>query len=92
MAQAITIDGVGRLVIPKHVRQRLHLVAGTQLHLTEEDGRIILSPDRPTATLVERDGFLAIDPEGSLDPGAVDHRGARDERAARLVEFAMLRR
>ena len=90
MAQVATIDGAGRLVVPKPVRERLRLVAGTRLHITEEDDRLVLSPERPEPRLVEQDGYLVIDL--GID-GAVDIRpgDVRDERLRRPVEFALLR-
>ena len=90
MAQAATIDGAGRLVIPKPIRDRLHLVSGTRLHITEEEDRIVLSPERPEPRLVEQDGYLVVD-FGADD--AVDaHPGeVRDERLRRLVEYALRR-
>jgi len=39
-----TIDGVGRLVVPKAVRDRLQLKAGTELEIEEHDGIIEIRP------------------------------------------------
>jgi len=90
MARAATIDVAGRLVIPKPIRQRLRLVAGTRLHITEEDDRLVLSPERPEPRLVEQDGYLIIDL--GVDEAVDVHPGdVRDERLRRLVEFALLR-
>jgi AbrB family looped-hinge helix DNA binding protein len=90
MAQEITIDGAGRIVIPKPLRDRMKLGPGARLHIFEEDGCLIITPDRPEPRLVERDGFLALDlgTEASvnIEPGA-----AREERIRQLVDYALRR-
>jgi AbrB family looped-hinge helix DNA binding protein len=45
-----TIDGTGRLVIPKAIRDRLGLHGNEQVEITERDGRIEIEP---TSTGVE---------------------------------------
>lgn len=91
MAFTVTIDEAGRLVIPKPLRDRFGLTAGTRLHIEAEEGRLLLSPERPEPSLVERDGFLVLDlpVEGPLH---VDHRDERDRRGRTLVEYAVARR
>lgn len=90
MADEATIDRAGRLVIPKALRDKLGLSAGTRLHITAEEGSLRLSPDRPAPALRERHGFLVIDMAGGevLD---VDHRAERDRRVTRLSEYATRR-
>ena len=41
MEWSTTIDGSGRLVIPKDIRIRLRLTAGTRLEITEDEGKVI---------------------------------------------------
>lgn len=91
MAFTITIDEAGRLVIPKPLRDRFGLTAGTRLHIRVEEGQILLSPERPEPRLVERDGFLVLDlpVEGPLH---VDHRDERDRRGRSWIEYAAERR
>jgi AbrB family looped-hinge helix DNA binding protein len=63
-----TIDGAGRLVIPKAIRDRLGLRGNEQVEITERDGRIEIEP---TATDVElvRDGVVLVArPECPLPP------------------------
>jgi AbrB family looped-hinge helix DNA binding protein len=85
MAAETTIDRAGRIVIPKSLRDRMNLTPGARLHIFEEAGCLIISPDRPEPRLVERNGFLALDLETeasvNTDPGA-----AREERIRKLVE------
>ncbi|MGH7476762.1 MAG: AbrB/MazE/SpoVT family DNA-binding domain-containing protein [Longimicrobiales bacterium] len=90
MAYQVTIDAAGRLVIPKPLRQRFGLGAGTRLYMTAEGGAIRLSPDRPEPALVERDGFLVVDLTGD-ETFATDHRIAREKRASELKEYATRR-
>ena len=86
----VTIDAAGRLVVPKAVRDRLRLRPGMRLGLIEENGRLVLTPDRPEPRLVERDGFLVLD-TGAHAVGDVDHRAVREERLRRLADDALNR-
>ena len=84
MAYEVTLDARGRLVIPKAVRDRLRLSPGATRHLTEREGALVLSPERPVARLLERGGFLVLD-LGRAEVGEVAHHDARDERLRALV-------
>ncbi len=54
----ITIDGTGRLVLPKSVRDRFHLGAGSELEVcTDEDG-VNLRVIKREGSLVESGGIL----------------------------------
>jgi AbrB family looped-hinge helix DNA binding protein len=90
MAKEITIDAAGRLVIPKRFRDRLNLRPGARLHVAEEEGRLILTPDLPEARLVERDGFLVLELPGEVTPEVRTGMGGED-RLRRLVDYALLR-
>jgi AbrB family looped-hinge helix DNA binding protein len=90
MPTEITIDAAGRLVIPKPLRDRLNLRAGARLHIAEEEGRLILTPDLPEARIVERDGFLVLELPDGLPPEVRAGMGGED-RLRRLVEYALLR-
>jgi AbrB family looped-hinge helix DNA binding protein len=61
----ISMDEVGRLVIPKPVRQRLGVQGSTRLELTEVEGGVVLTPATDGPRLVERDGILVAEREGS---------------------------
>ncbi len=56
-----TIDGAGRVVIPKQLRRAAALEPGQELEITEHDGRIEIEPVSVPVRLVERDGFLAAE-------------------------------
>jgi len=51
MNMKITVDRSGRLVLPKPVRDKMRLVAGSTLELETEGERITLRPVRPRAAL-----------------------------------------
>lgn len=90
MAEEITIDGAGRVVIPKHLRDRMNLGPGVRLLIFEEAGCLIISPDRPEPRLVERDGFLALD-FGAEAPISIESGATREQRIRQLVEYALRR-
>ncbi len=54
----ITIDGTGRVVLPKSVRDRFHLVAGTELEMQPEVDGVFLRVITRETSLVEKDGIL----------------------------------
>jgi len=53
-----TIDGAGRLVVPKALRDELGLAAGQQLELRAVDGRLEGEVPATPMRLEERDGDL----------------------------------
>ena len=57
----ITIDGAGRIVVPKAVRDELGLTAGQELELRAVDGAIEVQIPATPMRLVERDGDLVAD-------------------------------
>lgn len=63
-----TIDGAGRVVIPKPLRQRLGLRGGEALDIRERDGRIEIEPVATPMALVEKKGTSAAVPEQELPP------------------------
>jgi AbrB family looped-hinge helix DNA binding protein len=78
MPEEITIDGSGRLVIPKDVRARHRLTAGARLLLVEEEDRLVLVPRASETATVERAGILVF--RGALAGAIPDHRDLRNER------------
>lgn len=52
------LDKSGRVVLPKPLRQRLGLRAGTAFEATEAAEGVLLRPITRRPSLVERDGFL----------------------------------
>jgi len=56
MIAKLTLDKLGRIVLPKPVRDKLQLAAGDQLELESLDDRIILRPLRGTGQLRKKQG------------------------------------
>lgn len=53
--QVVTVSPKYQVVIPRPIRDNLHLQPGQKLQVVEYDGRIELIPDRP---IKESRGFL----------------------------------
>lgn len=60
----ITIDAAGRIVIPKEIRRRAGLGAGTEVNVVWRDGMIEIEPASQPVQFV-RDGPLLVAVAGS---------------------------
>lgn len=63
-----TIDGVGRIVIPKSVRDEAGLEAGTEVDVEFRDGRIEIEPAGVEMRLAKRDGGVTIEAAVEMPP------------------------
>lgn len=63
-----TIDGAGRVVIPKDLRERLGLSGGRVLEIRERDGRIEIEPAATPMALEVRAGGPVAVPAEELPP------------------------
>lgn len=63
-----TIDRVGRLVVPKAIRDRLGIGAGGDVEVTEHDGVIEVRPVAATAQIVETQSGPVVDAVGPVPP------------------------
>lgn len=61
-----TIDGAGRLVVPKALRDELGLAAGQELELRAVDGRLEAEVPATPMRLEERDGDLVAVTDAEL--------------------------
>ncbi|MBN1960572.1 MAG: AbrB/MazE/SpoVT family DNA-binding domain-containing protein [Deltaproteobacteria bacterium] len=86
MAQQITIDATGRIVIPRDIRRRYHLRGGSRLQISEDGSCIVLEPALESAPLADVDGLLVV--QSSLKGEVIDHRDLRDERLISLIRGA----
>ena len=88
MTATITIDTAGRLVLPKAMRDRLHLSAGSKLKADLIADKIELTPEPDADVRIERRGKLLVIVGGpSFDAVAAikADREDRDEVIARRV-------
>jgi AbrB family looped-hinge helix DNA binding protein len=90
MASFTTIDGAGRVVIPKPLRESLRLLPNTRLRVIEHDRRVVLEPIEDEPVLIERDGLVLIGGELVGPPPEV--RKLREERVDDLARRATGRR
>jgi AbrB family looped-hinge helix DNA binding protein len=64
----VAIDGVGRIVIPKPMREELGIDGPTELELSAVDGRLELTVPYVKAHLEDRDGHTVIVPDEPVPP------------------------
>ena len=81
-----TLDRFGRVVIPKPVRDELHLTPGTALSVEERNGEIVLKPTWEEPSLKRKGGLLVFagQPTGDLLDAVDKHRRERLWKAAGL--------
>jgi AbrB family looped-hinge helix DNA binding protein len=72
-----TIDAGGRIVVPKAVRERLGLAAGTRVEISEDDGVITIARARVETRLEDRDGVLVAVTDLPID-SRLDAAATRD--------------
>lgn len=81
----LTLDKLGRVVLPKPLRARYGLRPGTELEVSEGAQEFALRPARSSPSLVEIDGILVHQgvPQGELDIAKAIHED-REERFRHL--------
>lgn len=65
------VDSVGRVVVPKPLRDALGLVPGSTVDISRYGEGLHLVPGGRTARLVEEDGMLVATGEGEIDDDTV---------------------
>jgi AbrB family looped-hinge helix DNA binding protein len=65
MSGKTTIDRAGRVIIPKPIREELHLKPGDSLELEAGTDQITLRPVRPKATLKKEYGIWVYQGEAT---------------------------
>ena len=77
----LRIDKAGRLVVPKHLRERLGLSPGAELEVSDQPDGVLLRPVRSTPAMIKVDGLWTHQglPDPSLDWNRIVE-DARDER------------
>ena len=66
-----TVDSVGRIVVPKALRDALGLRAGTKVDITRYGSGLHLGPAGRTARLVDEAGALVATGETEIDDDVV---------------------
>ncbi len=79
----VAIDAVGRLVVPKPLREILGIDGSTELDIVARDGVIELTVADVDARVEERDGVPVIVTEAPVKPLTVDDVRAAVERTRR---------
>jgi AbrB family looped-hinge helix DNA binding protein len=82
MNTRLTIDKAGRIVIPKPLRQELHLEAGDALEMESAGEQITLRPVRGTGPLTKEHGVWVFHTGQPLSASATDEmlQQIREER------------
>jgi AbrB family looped-hinge helix DNA binding protein len=68
----VTIDKAGRLVLPKKMRDALHLKPGSTLEIQQDGDAITLRPPHAPAELVKKNGMWVLRCNAPLSLSAVD--------------------
>jgi AbrB family looped-hinge helix DNA binding protein len=78
----LTIDKAGRVVIPKLLREELHLEAGDKLEMESAGEQITLRPVRGTGPLMKEDGVWVFHTGQPLPASTTDEtlQQIREER------------
>ena len=60
MTVKLTLDKAGRVVIPKRLRDQLHLSSGDTLEIESHGDAFIVRPVREEATMYKEDGMWVV--------------------------------
>lgn len=80
-----TVDSKGRIVLPQEVRERLGITPGSEVEISEEDGRAVVEPEDDPEEIIERMERLVEEtapeegetaPLDDVEPVARKHREA----------------
>jgi AbrB family looped-hinge helix DNA binding protein len=66
-----TIDSMGRVLVPKALRDALGLTPGTKVDVSQYGAGLTIIPGGRTARLVEEDGVLVATSETTIDDETV---------------------
>ena len=72
MSTRLVIDKAGRVVIPKPLREELHLEPGDSLEMESAGEQIILRPVRGTGPLTKEHGVWVFHSDEPLSASATD--------------------
>ena len=88
MNTILTVDKAGRVVLPKPVRDELHLSAGDSLNLESSGDRIVLRPVRESAAMREKEGIWVFRTGQPVSSASVNEtiRQLREEREQLAIQ------
>lgn len=78
----LKLDNFGRIVVPKEIRERLGLRAGTDLDISETSEGLLIKPAHPQPPLAKEGRFLVH--TGKLPRGYDILRVVEDDRDDRM--------
>jgi len=87
-AMNLKIDGAGRIVLPKRVRDRFRLTPGATLELEERPEVLILRPVEQSPSIVRRDGLWVY--VGKVPTGFTWDSMVDDDREKRIQDLSGL--
>ena len=73
MATTVILDKAGRVVIPKNLREELHLEPGDQLELEHEGERVTLRPMRAGSPLRKEHGVWVFRGASNISASTTDN-------------------
>lgn len=79
----VTVDAAGRIMIPKALRDRLGLRAGTSVMVSEHDGALELVPRPVDVEIVQRGRVAVLQPRDELASAGEDEVRSAVERSRR---------
>jgi AbrB family looped-hinge helix DNA binding protein len=87
MRRVVTIDKAGRIVLPKPLRDELHLSPGDALDLVVEGEQVMLRPRRSSSPLQKKQGVWVFSTGKPMTSDETEEtlrkiRGQRDRRNA----------
>lgn len=92
MTATITLDSAGRLVLPKAMRDQLHLSAGSKLKANVVADKIELTPEPDLDVRIERRGKLLVIVGGAPFSAVAAIKADREEREEVLARRVLARR
>ena len=84
----LKIDKAGRVILPKPVRDRLGLRAGSDLEIEETADGIVLRPAERRPSLIKKQGLWVH--TGKVPPGFDVVQAIREDREDRIRQLAGL--
>lgn len=87
MGATVNIDKAGRIIVPKKLREALHLQPGDELEIDLVEDGLRLRPRREGGRLLRKNGMWVIDTGGRVTPEMVNEtlQQVREERERRIL-------